>query len=81
MNAKFNYDYSKILWMKMYLAEPDFKKNVSRVFINFEQALEIIKSIDNITSEGNEYIEDVCVTDKKISLSLKAGQAVAIKGM
>ena len=57
------------------------KKNVSRVFVNFEQALEIIKSIDNITSEGNEYIEDVCVTDKKISLSLKAGQAVAIKGM
>lgn len=81
MNAKFNYDYSKILWMKMYLAEPDFEKNVSKVFINFEQALEIIKSIDNITSEGNEYIEDVCVTDKKISLSLKAGQAVAIKGM
>lgn len=53
--AKFNYDYSKILWMKMYLAEPDFKTNTSRVFINFEQALEIIKAVDNIT-QGIEKI-------------------------
>lgn len=48
-SAKFNYDYSKILWMKMYLAEPDFKNNRAKVFINFEQALEIIKGVDNIT--------------------------------
>ena len=53
--AKFNYDYSRILWMKMYLAEPDFKTNTSRVFINFEQALEIIKTVDNIT-QGIEKI-------------------------
>lgn len=33
----------------------------------------------NITSDGNEYICDVTVTDKKISLDIKAGQAVAIK--
>lgn len=53
--AKFNYDYSKILWMKMYLADPDFKNNTSRVHINFEQALEIIKAVDNIT-QGIEKI-------------------------
>lgn len=47
--AKFNYDYSKTLWMKMFLAKPDFPNNKSEVFINFEQALEIISSIDNIT--------------------------------
>ena len=47
--TKFNYDYSKILWMKMFLAKPDFPNNKSVVLINFEQALEIIKGIDNIT--------------------------------
>ena len=46
---KFNYDYAKTLWMKMYLATPDFKNNVSNVHINFEQALEIIKTVDNLT--------------------------------
>ena len=46
---KFNYDYSKTLWMKMYLATPDFKQNCSDVKINFEQALEIIRIVDNIT--------------------------------
>ena len=38
-------------------------------------------SIYNITLDGNEYIGDVTVTDKKIPLSLKAGQAVTIKGI
>ena len=47
--AKFNYDYSKTLWMKMFLAKPDWSKNTSEVLISFEQALEIIKTIDNIT--------------------------------
>lgn len=47
--TKFNYDYSKILWMKMFLAKPDFPNNTSEVLINFEQAFEIIKGIDNIT--------------------------------
>ena len=46
---KFNYDYSKTLWMKMFLAKPDWEKNTSDVLINFEQALELIKGIDNIT--------------------------------
>ena len=41
---KFNYDYSGTLWMKMFLAPPDYKKNTSDVLINFEQALEIIKT-------------------------------------
>lgn len=52
---KFNYDYSKILWMKMFLAKPDYENNTSEVLINFEQALEIIKVIDNIT-QGIEKI-------------------------
>lgn len=46
---KFNYDYSKTMWMKMYLAEPDWDTKTSKVFINFEQALEIIRMMDNIT--------------------------------
>lgn len=33
----------------------------------------------NVTENGNEFIGDVTVADKKISLSLKAGQAVVIK--
>ncbi len=43
MNASlkphWNYDYSKILWMKMYLADPDFPNSRSNVYISFEQAL------------------------------------------
>ena len=35
---KFNYDYSKLLWMKMFLAKPDYENNTSEVLINFEQA-------------------------------------------
>ncbi len=49
MERKFKYDYSKTLWMKMYLADPDFDNNCSSVYINFEQALEIVKAVDNIT--------------------------------
>ena len=40
----FNYDYSQTLWMKMFLAEPDFDNNRSKVYITFEQALEIVKA-------------------------------------
>ena len=46
---KFNYDYSKTFWMKMFLAKPDWEKRTSEVLINFEQALEIIRIMDNIT--------------------------------
>ncbi len=46
---RFNYDYSKTLWMKMFLAKPDWEKKTSEVLINFEQALEIIRMMDNIT--------------------------------
>ena len=46
---KFNFDYSKTLWMKMFLAKPDWEKKTSEVLINFEQALEIIRMMDNIT--------------------------------
>lgn len=48
-NPHWNYDYSKILWMKMYLAEPDFPNNRSVVFITFAQVLEIIKAMDHLT--------------------------------
>ena len=46
---KFNYDYSKTFWVKMFLAKPDWEKKTSDVLINFEQALEIIRMMDNIT--------------------------------
>ncbi len=49
MPYKFNYDYSKTLWMKMYLADPDFDNNCSKVYVTFEQALSIVKSVDKIT--------------------------------
>lgn len=48
-NNKWNYDYSQTLWMKMFLSEPDFPNNRSNVFITFEQALEIIKTVDAVT--------------------------------
>ena len=44
-----NYDYSRTLWMKMFLAEPDFPNHCSKVYITFEQALDIIKEMDNMT--------------------------------
>ncbi len=46
---KWNYDYSQTLWMKIYLADPDFEHNCSRVYINYEQVFEIIKTVDNMT--------------------------------
>ena len=49
METKWNYDYSQTLWMKMYLAEPDFEKGISNVFITFEQALDIIRAMDAMT--------------------------------
>ena len=49
MSNKWNYDYSQTLWMKMYLAEPDFPHHCSRVFITFAQALDIIKAVDAMT--------------------------------
>ena len=48
-HKKFNYDYSKTLWMKMFLAKPDWEKKTSEILITFEQALEIIRMMDNIT--------------------------------
>jgi hypothetical protein len=46
---KWNYDYSQTLWMKIFLAEPDFEHNRSKVYINFEQTLEIVKTVDKMT--------------------------------
>lgn len=46
-----------------------------------QKATFIIVLITFITADGNEYICDVTVTDKKISLDIKAGQAVAIKSV
>ncbi len=46
---KWNYDYSQTLWMKMYLADPDFKNNRSNVKITFAEALDIIRAVDNMT--------------------------------
>lgn len=49
MNQSYRYDYSKTMWMKMFLAKPDFPNNRSYVYINFEQALELIKTMDILT--------------------------------
>ena len=49
MAPAFHYDYAKTLWMKFFLAMPDFPNNRSKVLMTFEQALEIIQAIDNIT--------------------------------
>ncbi|MBR3439993.1 MAG: hypothetical protein IKH13_10870 [Clostridia bacterium] len=49
MIPKWNYDYSQTLWMKMFLAKPDFENNRSQVLISFRQALEIIRIVDNLT--------------------------------
>ncbi len=49
MEKRWNYDYSQTLWMKMFLARPDFPRNRSEVLINFEQALEIVKTVDRLT--------------------------------
>ena len=46
---KWNYDYSRTLWMKMFLARPDFPNGRSEVLITFEQALEIIRTMDALT--------------------------------
>lgn len=46
---KFRYDYSKTLWMKMFLAKPDFEKGVSEVLIDFDTALSVIKTVDRLT--------------------------------
>ena len=47
---KWNYDYGKTLWMKMFLAKPDFEQNRSDVLISFKQALDIIRATDNLTA-------------------------------
>jgi len=46
---KWNYDYSQTLWMKMFLARPDFDRGRSEVLITFDEALEIIKTVDRLT--------------------------------
>ena len=46
---KWNYDYSQTLWMKMFLARPDFDRHLSEVLITFDEALEIIKTVDRLT--------------------------------
>lgn len=49
---KFNYDYSECMVMKLGMAFPD-KENAgkSKVLLTFEEALEYIKKIDNITQD------------------------------
>ena len=49
MTAKWNYNYAQTLWMKLFLARPDFAHGRSEVLITFEQALEIVKTVDRLT--------------------------------
>lgn len=47
---KFNYDYSECMVMKLGLAIPDKEHtNKSKVLMTFDEALDYIKKIDNIT--------------------------------
>ena len=46
---RWNYDYSRTLWMKMFLAMPDFPNRRSTVYITFSQALEILRAVDRLT--------------------------------
>ncbi len=55
MKGPFRYDYSETLWMKMFLAVPDYPRGVSDVKITFEEALGIIKTVDALT-QGIEKI-------------------------
>ena len=50
MEKKWNYDYAQTLWMKMFLSRPDFANDRSEVLITFEQALEIIRTVDHLTA-------------------------------
>lgn len=52
----FYHDYSKCMLMKMFLAKPDIKRGGSKVYINFEKALDMIKKIDNITQGEKKII-------------------------
>lgn len=44
-----NYDYNKTLVTKMFLCSRDSIGNVDQVYLKFEDALEVIRKIDNIT--------------------------------
>lgn len=46
----FNYDYSRCMVMKLGMAHPEKKiPNKSHILLSFDEALEYIKKIDNIT--------------------------------
>ncbi len=51
MASAFHYDYTQTMWLKFFLARPDSQNNYnsSEVSITYEQALELVKAIDNIT--------------------------------
>jgi hypothetical protein len=43
------HDYSQTLVMKMFLCSRDGKGNVDKVYLRFDEALEVIKKLDNLT--------------------------------
>lgn len=45
----YNHDYHRLMMLKFYMAEPDRTTGTSTVFMNYEQALENIRKIDNLT--------------------------------
>ena len=49
VSMKYNYDYSQTLWMKLFMAKPDFPNHKSEVYFTFEQALDVIKTVDCLT--------------------------------
>lgn len=49
MKTNYNYDYTKCMMMKLGMAYPEKDGKSSHVLMTFEQALDAIKKIDNIT--------------------------------
>lgn len=49
MKTNYNYDYTKCMMMKLGMAYPEKNGKSSHVLMTFEQALDVIKTIDNIT--------------------------------
>lgn len=49
METNYNYDYTKCMMMKLGMAYPEKDGKSSHVLMNFEQALDAVKKIDNLT--------------------------------
>lgn len=49
IKTSYQYDYTKCMVMKLFMAQPDKDRKSSQVMMNFEQTLDAVKKIDCIT--------------------------------